>query len=171
MSSMNAVPSGADGCMTNLDSADVRLREDRDRDVAELLRFNRSVALSAIAGVDPNGVRTVVGTPIHLIEPNGGTQTIDAGRVTFGAELDVQALHLSLFAPSLALATAPTRSFPHVGERELPRACHQAPSRLLHRRGGLPRPTRGLRVRARGRAIANPEGVGTRAGDQAPSFA
>ena len=62
MSPTNAVPPGADGCMTDLDSADVRLREDRDRDVAELLRFNRFVALSAIAGVDPNGVRTVFGT-------------------------------------------------------------------------------------------------------------
>jgi hypothetical protein len=40
--------------------------------------------------VDTNGVRTVVGTPIHLLGPNSGTRLIDAGLVTFGSELDVR---------------------------------------------------------------------------------
>ena len=50
---------------------------------------------------DANGVRTVVGTPIHLIGPRG-TRLIDAGLVTFADELDVRGPHPSLFAPSLA---------------------------------------------------------------------
>jgi hypothetical protein len=52
--------------------------------------------------IDANGVRTVVGTPIHLIGPNGGTRLIDAGLVTFGDELEVRGPHPSLFVPDLA---------------------------------------------------------------------
>jgi hypothetical protein len=40
--------------------------------------------------VDTNGVRTVVGTPIHLLGPNSGIRLIDAGLVTLGSELDVR---------------------------------------------------------------------------------
>jgi hypothetical protein len=54
------------------------------------------------AFIDANGVRTVVGTPIHLIGPDGGTRLIDAGLVTFGNELDVRGPHPSLFVPDLA---------------------------------------------------------------------
>lgn len=52
--------------------------------------------------IDANGVRTVVGTPIHLIGPDGGTRLLDAGLVTFGNELDVRGPHPSLFVPDLA---------------------------------------------------------------------
>ena len=52
--------------------------------------------------IDANGVRTVAGTPIHLIGPRGGTRLIDAGRVTFGNEIDVRGPHPSLFVPDLA---------------------------------------------------------------------
>ena len=52
--------------------------------------------------IDANGVRTVIGTPIHLIGPNGGTRLIDAGLVTFGNELVVRGPHPSLFVPDLA---------------------------------------------------------------------
>jgi hypothetical protein len=52
--------------------------------------------------ITPDGVPTVTGTPIHLIGPDGGTRLIDAGRVTFGTELDVRGPHPSLFVPDLA---------------------------------------------------------------------
>jgi hypothetical protein len=52
--------------------------------------------------IDADGIRTVIGTPIHLIGPEGGTRLIDAGLVTFGTELDVRGPHPSLFVPDLA---------------------------------------------------------------------
>jgi hypothetical protein len=52
--------------------------------------------------ITPDGTRTVTGTPIHLIGPDGGTRLLDAGQVTFGTELDVRGPHPSLFAPDLA---------------------------------------------------------------------
>ena len=52
--------------------------------------------------IDANGVRTVVGTPIHLIGPDGGTRLLDAGLVTFGNELDIRGPHPSLLVPDLA---------------------------------------------------------------------
>src|SRR3954447_2460178 len=48
-----------------------------------------------------DGIQTVTGTPIHLISDHG-TVLLDAGRVTFGDELDVRGPHPSLFVPSLA---------------------------------------------------------------------
>jgi hypothetical protein len=52
--------------------------------------------------IDADGVRTVAGTPIHLIGPRGGTRLIDAGLATFGDELDVRGPHPSLLVPDLA---------------------------------------------------------------------
>ena len=57
---------------------------------------------AATTFIDANGVRTVIGTPIHLIGPDGGTRLIDAGLVTFANELDVRGPHPSLFVPDLA---------------------------------------------------------------------
>ena len=62
----------------------------------------------ATTHIDADGVRTVTGTPIHLIGPDGGTRLIDAGRVTFGNELDVRGPHPSLFVPDLAPYYCPT---------------------------------------------------------------
>jgi hypothetical protein len=45
----------------------------------------------------PEGVQTVLGRPLHLIsQQGGGTVLLDAGRVTFGDELDVRGPHPSL---------------------------------------------------------------------------
>ena len=49
----------------------------------------------------PDGSRRVVGTPIHLIGPNGGTRLLDAGQVWFdvnGDVADVRGPHPSLDA-------------------------------------------------------------------------
>lgn len=53
------------------------------------------------------GVRTVTGTPIHLIGPHG-TTLLDAARISFGDELDVRGPHPSLSVPSLAAYYCPS---------------------------------------------------------------
>ncbi len=47
--------------------------------------------------VSPDGVRTVVDKPIQLIRRGGGVILLDAGRITFGNELEIHGPHPSLF--------------------------------------------------------------------------
>ena len=47
----------------------------------------------------PDGSRVVVGTPLHLLDPEGGTLTLDAGRIAFdpaGDPLEVRGPHTFL---------------------------------------------------------------------------
>jgi hypothetical protein len=52
--------------------------------------------------ISPDGIETVVGKPIQLIRHGQRVVLLDAGRVTFGDELDVRGPH-----PSLGLDLAP----------------------------------------------------------------
>jgi hypothetical protein len=45
--------------------------------------------------IAPDGTRTVVGTPIHLIARNGGTTILDAGLIVLGDEITVRGPHPS----------------------------------------------------------------------------
>jgi hypothetical protein len=61
---------------------------------------------------DADGVRMVVGTPIHPIGPDGGTRLIDAGLVTFGNELDVRAHTRVWLWRTSRRTTAPPEALP-----------------------------------------------------------
>jgi hypothetical protein len=52
---------------------------------------------SGMGSFTPEGFQTVLGRPLHLIsQQGGGTILLDAGRVSFGDELDVRGPHPSL---------------------------------------------------------------------------